>query len=136
MEGRFEGVMSFQVLLVDDTRSVHAFVKSLLSKAPEVEVTSVYNGKEAVEILKSGKRFDAMFLDWEMPILNGPDAFQEMKKIGCTPPTVMMTTKNSPDDIRRMLEQGVSEYMMKPFTIDILFEKLSFVSGKNFEYGK
>ena len=126
----------FEVLVVDDTRSVHAFVRSLLAKAADIQVTSAYNGKEAVELLKGGKKFDLIFLDWEMPELNGPDTFQEMKGLGCTIPIVMMTTKNSPADIQRMLEQGVAEYLMKPFTIDILFEKLSFASGRNFDYGK
>jgi DNA-binding response OmpR family regulator len=44
-----------------------------------------------------------------------------------SPPVMMMTTKNLPEDIQKMLDMGVSEYLMKPFTSDILFEKISFV---------
>ena len=49
-------------------------------------------------------------------------------------PTVMMTTKNAPEDIAMMLEMGVAEYLMKPFTIDILFEKIEAVSGRVLPY--
>jgi two-component system chemotaxis response regulator CheY len=124
----------FKVLIVDDTRSVHAFLKALLAKAPGIEVTSVFNGEEALDLLEKDQTFDLLFLDWEMPKLNGPDTFQSYKKEGHTAPVIMMTTKNNPEDIARMLESGVSEYMMKPFTIDILFEKIEFVTGKVFSY--
>lgn len=124
----------FEILIVDDTRSVHAFVKSLLSGATGLATTSAFNGRDAVELLKSGRKFDVVFLDWEMPLLNGPETLSELKKMGVTAPIVMMTTKSDPDDIRRMLELGVSEYLMKPFTVDILFEKIELVSGKSFSH--
>lgn len=124
----------FQILIIDDTRSVQAFVKSLLAKSPEFHVTSVYNGAEAIELLKTGKKFDLVFLDWEMPVLNGPETYAEMKKHGFDFHTIMMTTKNAPEDIEKMLNMGVNEYLMKPFTIDILFEKMEFVTGKSFSY--
>lgn len=123
----------FRILIVDDTKSVHAFVKSLLAKSPGLNVTSVYNGLEAQEILKKEK-FDLIFLDWEMPVMDGPTALAELKAKGLKTPIIMMTTKNAPDDIQRMLSLGVAEYLLKPFTIDILFEKISYVTGKTFEY--
>ncbi len=120
--------------MVDDTKSVQAFVKALLAKAPGIEVTSVYNGLEAVELLKQKSDFDLILLDWEMPKMDGPTAFVEFKKMGVKTPTVMMTTKNSPEDIMKMLELGVAEYLMKPFTIDILFEKIETATGRGFSY--
>ena len=123
-----------KILIVDDTKSVHAFVKSLLSKASGIEVSSVFNGAEAVELLKNNSSFDLILLDWEMPILNGPDTFASFKSLGFQIPTIMMTTKNKPEDIERMLLMGVSEYLMKPFTIDILFEKIEFVTGLGISY--
>ena len=69
-----------------------------------------------------------------MPNLNGPDALQEIKSLGINTPVLMMTSKNAPEDIARVLELGASEYLMKPFTVDILFEKMSFVLGRAVEY--
>jgi DNA-binding response OmpR family regulator len=125
----------FKVLIVDDTRSVHIFVKTLLAKAEGIEPTSVQNGEEAIEVLKNRNDFDLILLDWEMPKLNGPDTLRRMKEMGSTIPTVMMTTKSEPEDIMIMLEAGAKEYIMKPFTIDILFEKISYATGRNIPYG-
>lgn len=124
----------FQILIIDDTKSVHAFVKSLLAKSSEVVVTSVFNGAEGLKLLESKKDFDLVLLDWEMPILDGPSTFEAFLKQGVKIPTVMMTTKNKPEEIEKMIMMGVSEYLMKPFTIDILFEKIEYASGRTLKY--
>lgn len=124
----------FKVLIIDDTRSVHAFVKNLLLKSKEVEVTSVYDGAEAVELLEQNDQFDLILLDWEMPVLNGPESFIAIKNMNLGIPVIMMTTKNDPDDIQKMFSLGIDEYLMKPFTIDILFQKIEWVTGKAFSY--
>ncbi len=125
----------FKILVVDDTRSVHAFVKALLAKAEGIESTVALDGLQAIEALRSGQSFDLILLDWEMPNLTGPETLRKMKEMGASIPTVMMTTKNSQEDIMTMLEAGAVEYIMKPFTIDILFEKISFATGRTFRYG-
>lgn len=124
----------FRVLIVDDTKSVHAFVKSLLMKSKEIEIQSVFDGSQAIELLKQRKDFDIILLDWEMPQLNGPATYEAFVSSGINIPTIMMTTKNNPEDIEKMIGMGVSEYMMKPFTIDILFSKMEMVSGKSLPY--
>ena len=48
----------FKILIIDDTKSVHAFVKNLLSKSNEIEATSVFNGAEGVELLKNNNQLD------------------------------------------------------------------------------
>lgn len=123
-----------KILIVDDTKSVHAFVKSLLARSSMIQTTSVYNGTQAIDLLNVNRKFDIILLDWEMPIMTGPQAFDEFTKMGLKIPTVMMTTKNSVEDISKMLEKGAAEYLLKPFTIDILFEKLERASGKVLSY--
>jgi two-component system, chemotaxis family, chemotaxis protein CheY len=128
-------MIMLNILIVDDTKSVHAFVKSLLSQSKNVKTTSVFDGAQAVHLLKENSDFDLILLDWEMPNLNGPDAFKQFLAMGITIPTIMMTTKNAEEDIVQMLNMGVSEYLMKPFTVDILFEKIEFASGQVLSYG-
>ncbi len=124
----------FRILIVDDTKSIHSFVNNLLSKSKDIQSTSVFNGALAAELLKQRQDFDLILLDWEMPVLNGPSTFDEFLRMGIKIPTVMMTTKNAPEDIQLMLSKGVAEYLMKPFTIDILFEKIEYASGKVLSY--
>ncbi len=123
-----------KILIIDDTRSVHMFVKKLLSQGHVDQVTSVYNGQEAIDLLKSNTDFDLIFLDWNMPIMEGPETLQNIRKMGIQIPVVMMTTLSSEENINKMLELGVSEYMIKPFTVDILFQKIEFVLGKAIPY--
>ncbi len=122
----------FRVLLVDDTKAVHAFVKDLLKSANGIQFVDAYNGAEAVALVKSGERFDLVLLDWEMPVKTGPECLSELKQMGFESPIVMMTTKNSPTDIAHLLELGAAEYMLKPFTADILKEKIEYVCGQVF----
>ena len=51
------------ILVIDDTRSVHAFVKSLIQRSNLISMTSVYNGQEALTLLQNGNKFDLIFLD-------------------------------------------------------------------------
>lgn len=120
----------FRILIVDDTKSVHSFVKHILSRNRNIKTESVFNGSEALVLLKKDSAFDAILLDWEMPLINGPETLQALKRHGISIPVVMMTTKNAITDIQTAMALGASEYIMKPFTEDILFEKLSLVTGK------
>jgi two-component system chemotaxis response regulator CheY len=122
------------LLVVDDTRSVHAFLKALLAKAVGVRIVDVYNGLEAVDRFKAGESFDLVLLDWEMPELDGPGTLERMKRMGIAVPVIMMTTKNLPAEIGQMLEAGAADFMMKPFTADILMEKIESVTGKELSH--
>lgn len=123
-----------KILIVDDTKSVHAFLQNLLKKSTEVEYVSVFDGAQALDILQKKTDFDMILLDWEMPNLNGPETLAAFKRAGVNTPVMMMTTKNAPEDIARMLDRGAVEYLMKPFTADILFEKIEYVIGRPVAY--
>lgn len=125
-----------KILLIDDTKSIHTFVKFLLTKAKGVETKSVFNGAEGVQALTGQETFDLVLLDWEMPVLSGPETLVKLRENGVTVPVIMMTTKNAPEDIIKALELGAREYIMKPFTDDILFEKIQMVTGKDIKNGE
>lgn len=120
--------MKLKVLCVDDSRSVHAFLKQCLGSNIE-EFHSVLDGTLAVEFFKQnpGKQLDVIFLDWEMPKMNGPETFKELRKMAVNTAVIMLTSKNDPQNIAEMLDAGVSEYIMKPFTPDIIIEKIQAV---------
>lgn len=117
------------ILIIDDSKAVHAYVKNCF-KTFDVKLTHVLNGQEALDLIKSGSTdFNLILLDWEMPIMDGPSTFDSLK-CKVTIPVIMMTTKNQPEDISFMLNKGVSEYVLKPFTQDILLDKIQNVLGQ------
>ena len=124
-----------KILVVDDSKAVHAYVKNCF-RPFDVNLTHVLNGKEALEALGDKQNdFDLVLLDWEMPFVDGPTTFDSMPKKGVIP-VIMMTTKNSPSDISFMLQKGINEYILKPFTPDILVEKIELVIGEGLPHGQ
>lgn len=122
----------FRILMVDDTRSVHTLIKSFVENLSQIQISSAFQGDAALEILKADNSFDLILLDWEMPVLNGPDTLRVIRDLGISIPVIMVTTKNKPEDLMLALELGAAEYLMKPFSKEILLEKLEMVSGRSF----
>lgn len=103
-------------------------VSSMLEER-SIEHDWAKHGKEAIVKVKD-TCYDLILLDWNMPEMTGPEFLEyNLKEKITTIPVVMMTTENKPDYIRRALELGASEYIMKPFTGDILFNKINLVLG-------
>lgn len=113
----------YKFLLIDDSKSVHAYLRQCLEPFAST-IVDCQDGQEGVEHLKANQDYDLIFLDWEMPRMDGPTAFEEMKKMDLSIPVVMLTSKNDPLDIMKMIEAGVVDYLLKPFTADIIESKV------------
>lgn len=118
----------FRILCVDDSRAVRAYMKDCVNEVAETfEVAT--NGQEAIERLKVNADFDIIFMDWEMPVKDGATSVKEIVHSGIQIPIVMVTTKNDPKDIEVMLDSGAVDYVMKPFTADIILDKINNILG-------
>ncbi len=121
---------SHKILSIDDSRSVHAFLDRCLT-GTTYHLVHALSAKEGIAILKAElNQINLIFLDWEMPEQNGPEAFEEIRRITQTIPVIMITSKNKPEEIQEMLNLGITEYIMKPFTPDILIAKIETVLGE------
>ena len=116
-----------KVLIVDDSKTVHFFIKGLLPD--EFDFSDAFDGVQAVDILDK-ETFDIILLDWEMPNLNGFETLKAVRAKGIETPVIMVTSVNKMENIAASLEAGANEYIMKPFTKEILAEKLETVLGK------
>ena len=117
--------MKRNILVVDDSRAVHALIREFLKDTGFTQI-DVFDGKQAIDLLATpqGEDVGLVLLDWEMPVMNGPETLKIIRTQGKTLPVVVMTTKNKEEDIAFMLGEGADEYMMKPFTQDIFVSKL------------
>lgn len=119
-----------KIIVVDDSRAVHAFVEEILSEI-NAELTHFYDGKDFVDSIEIGKaNGDLVLLDWEMPKMNGIDALPIIVK-STRLPVVMMTTKNALSDIEEAMARGASDYLMKPFTKEILIARVELIIPRN-----
>ena len=91
----------------------------------EFEVREATNGKEALEMCRESMP-EAILLDWNMPIMTGIEFLVELRKFpgGDAPIVLFCTTENDMGFIRRAIEAGANEYIMKPFDSEILRSKL------------
>lgn len=122
---------AIRILVVDDSATIHAFLDKFLGAThPPCELAHVKNGQEALERFAGGALPDLVLLDWEMPVLDGPSTFGQLRASGVTTPVIMMTTRNDVEDIEQMVTAGVDEYVMKPFTADLIVDKISTVLGR------
>jgi len=94
------------------------------------EVSEAANGREALEVIEADKTAVKLVLaDWNMPEINGLDLLKRLRQDPALSGLVivMVTTETELDQMATALEAGANEYVMKPFTKDILLEKLELV---------
>ena len=115
-----------KALVIDDSRAVRMVIKKILGRAG-VEAVEAEDGKDALEKLQSIEGINVCLVDWNMPVMNGYDficnvranpAYQQVK-------LMMVTTENESSQILKALSAGVDEYVMKPFSDEVILEKLS-----------
>lgn len=122
------GVMS-KALVVDDSRAVRMILTKTL-KELGYEVREASNGREALEAIEAeNKAVSLVLADWNMPEMNGLDLVKHLRQDPALSSliVVMVTTETEIDQMATALDAGANEYVMKPFTRDILVEKLQLV---------
>lgn len=118
-----------RVLIVDDSKAIFLMVSQMLEESGHIGVWAE-DGQKAFEYLRENKDVDVILLDWNMPNMNGPEFLEKnISESFTNSPVIMMTTENKPDYIKKALSLGAVEYIMKPFTNDILLNKFELVDG-------
>lgn len=116
-------------LVVDDSRAMRSIVSGIAA-AIGYETTQAGDGAEALEMLENGCTPDLMLVDWNMPRMNGLELVRNARTLPHLSGTriVMVTTEADTEQVTAALTAGANEYVMKPFTKEILSEKLQTMS--------
>jgi len=117
-----------RVLIVDDSRFIRQHMRQLL-ESMGLSCEQAVNGNEALEILRGGLPFDYMLLDVNMPGMSGLECVKALREAGLQPAmkVMMVTTEADNSYISQALEYGADEFLMKPFTLQCLREKLAMI---------
>ncbi len=110
-----------KILLVDDSRAVRMACRRLVDPMG-FEILEAENGERALEVLHEHPDIDVILLDWNMPVMDGLTFLKTLREDQKAPQpvVVMCTTEN---DMRRIVEAmhaGANEYIMKPFTEELV----------------
>jgi two-component system chemotaxis response regulator CheY len=116
--------MKKRILLVDDSSVMRKIVaRAIRQTGLEVDVTAeAGNGKEALTLLDC-QPVDLVVCDWNMPEMNGLEFIIAARKTHKMP-IVMLTTEGTADKSQQALAAGADAYLTKPFTPDVLQQKL------------
>lgn len=113
-------------MVVDDSRAVRKLLAQTLRDLG-YEVSEAENGKAALEALHTCREpLELILTDWNMPEMNGLEFLKAVRQESAfqSVPVVMVTTETEMEHMTAALEAGANEYVMKPFTRDILADKL------------
>jgi two-component system chemotaxis response regulator CheY len=112
-------------LVVDDSATVRKILTAYL-ETMGFDVTVAVNGREALARLTEMDKADLALVDWNMPEMDGLSFLRAVRAdVGnAALPIMMVTTNVELSRVAQALEAGANEYIMKPFTKDMVREKL------------
>ena len=113
-------------LVVDDSATMRRIVVNSLQRVGFTEVVEASDGTEALELLGS---VDFVITDWNMPKMSGAEFTRALRSRDDTRalPVLMLTARSVRDDILTAMEAGVDSYVVKPFTPQVLRDKIDAV---------
>ena len=115
-----------RVVLVDDNREFCQLLEEYLNEQENISAVGVgYNGVEGLKLVKE-KEPDILVLDLIMPHLDGIGVMEELNRLDLSSKvkTIILTAFGQEEVTKRVVELGANYYIMKPFDLDKLAERI------------
>jgi two-component system chemotaxis response regulator CheY len=118
-------VKKIKILVVDDFATMRKVIRNLLKQSGFENVAEAEDGAIALQTLKSS-RVDFVISDWNMPNMTGIDLLRAVRADGelSKMPFLMVTAESLKENVVEAVKAGVSDYIVKPFTHEVLGEKI------------
>ncbi len=117
---------SYRAIIVDDSRIARQILKQILLSVKFDVIEEIDNGGAAVEKLKKPNlRLDYLFIDVEMPVLDGVEVVKTVRGSLPNCKIVMVTSHGEREKIEELIKLGINGYIKKPFDRDTVIFKLS-----------
>lgn len=112
-------------LVVDDSRAMRSILGGILREAG-FDVHEACHGREGLDRLRAREDTRLVMVDWNMPEMDGLSFVQAVRADPAWSGTtlVVVSTETELSQVRRALDAGANDYVMKPFTRDVLLGKL------------
>jgi DNA-binding response OmpR family regulator len=111
-----------RILLVEDDREVADYVCRGLEEENNA-VTVSYDGASALQAARSSS-FDCIVLDVMLPLMNGFEVTRRLRAQSITTPILLLTARDTPQDVVQGLDSGADDYLTKPFSFEVLLARL------------
>lgn len=107
------------ILVVDDEPQVADTLRDLL-EYEGFKVETAENGRQALDRLTSGHRFDLVITDMKMPEMDGLELLKRIQKLRKNLPVIVLTGYATLKNGLQAIKEGVYDYVSKPFSVDLL----------------
>ena len=111
-----------RLLIVEDEKHLNKTLTERLTKSG-YSVDSCFDGEDALYYIEN-TAYDVIILDVMMPRLNGFEVLRIIRKKGISTPVLMLTARDSDEDVINGLDLGANDYLTKPFSFDILCARI------------
>ena len=118
-----------KIMLVDDSRTIRNIQKNVLKQLGHTDVVEAEDGVQALAKFHE-ETPDLMLVDWNMPNMDGITLVRKIREINQTVPLIMCTTEAEKTSVLEAIKAGVNNYVVKPFTVESLGEKINQTMAK------
>jgi len=108
---------NLNVLIAEDYEVNRILIEELFKSYDGMKYTFAFNGQEAVNALQADSTFDIIFMDINMPIMDGIEATKKIREMGIRQPIIALTANALSGDKERFLAAGMNDYLSKPIEI-------------------
>ncbi|MBN2893886.1 MAG: response regulator [Bacteroidales bacterium] len=106
---------NFKILVAEDEEINFLYIDILIKKEyPHLQIIHAKNGQEAVDFCKSDAQIKLVFMDIKMPVMNGYEATNLIKKLNNHLPIVALTAYSTDDDKKQAMQTGFIDFLTKP----------------------
>ncbi|MBU0631685.1 chemotaxis response regulator CheY [bacterium] len=120
-----------KLLVVDDSSTMRRIIKNTLARLGYKDILEGEDGVQGWDVLHSNPDIGMLITDWNMPEMNGLELVKKVRgdERFKDLPIIMVTTEGGKAEVITALKAGVNNYIVKPFTPQVLKEKLGAVMG-------
>lgn len=113
-----------KILIVDDSSTMRRIIANTLKSIGQEDVVTAGDGVEGLQALNDNPDVQLVLTDWNMPNMNGLDFLTKVRETNKDLPMLMITTEAEKSNVVTAIKAGANNYIVKPFTPDVLGEKL------------